>query len=997
MRRTWMVLFFLLLSAPSIRAADLPDVPMLRIEAGMHVEMIHRICTDATGRLALTSSRDKTARLWSLPDPRSAGPGAPAATLLRAFRIPIGEGMEGSIVSSALSPDGTVAALAGLVGTYDKTFSVYLYETSTGRMLTRIHGMSYPTMDIAFSPNSRYLASGMNAGGIWIWDLLGGREIAHDLSYGQSPVSCVEWLGDQRLAVTSFDGFLRLYNTTKLSSSGKKAGSVPITPMAKKTVKGGTQPYCARFSPDGKKLAVGFMDTPNVAVVDAATLAFLHAPTVAPNAGPGAFECVAWSPDGNTLVAVGDWGMDRGVNGALMWTEGGRGTPRAIRVASNTTLSVRPLPDGRFIFGSAEPSWGLLDKADRSTVIGAPPLADFRENMLGFRVAADGATVAFAFQMFGKSPAVFSVARRELQLQKDGEELPASLISPRLEGLNVNGGGGTAPTLNGQPLKLGPFERATCLAISRDTTFFLLGSDVHLRAYDAGGVERWKIPSPGGPAWAANLALNDTVAVSALSDGTIRWHRLDTGRELLAFFPHADQKRWVLWTPEGYYDCSPGAEDLIGWHVNRGKEQAADFFPAAKFRDQYYRPDVVSRVLETKDVAVALAQANEAAGRRAQPAADITQTLQRMQPPVVQLTTGGALAEATVSGDSFTVRYRIRSSGTEAVTRVRALVDGRPLAVELPIPADGNTEVEAKVPIPDKDCVLALLAENRFAVSEPATIRLTRQSAPAPAPPANDVPPALKPKLYLFAAGISRYAKNDRFANLAFAAKDAQDFAAAFQRQDGGLYQKVDVRLVVDAAATAGDVLDGLDWIKKATTAKDMAIVFLSGHGENDEELRYYFCPHDYDHTRRLRTGVAMEDIQKTLAAVPGKVLFFIDSCHAGNALGKLFAAKGAGTQVDITRLVNELSSAENGAIVFASSTGRQVSVESEEWKNGAFTKAIVEGLDGKADLLKNGKITVSTLEAWIAERVKELSEGTQTPTVAKPQTVPDFPIGLKR
>ena len=56
-----------------------------------------------------------------------------------------------------------------------------------------------------------------------------------------------------------------------------------------------------------------------------------------------------------------------------------------------------------------------------------------------------------------------------------------------------------------------------------------------------------------------------------------------------------------------------------------------------------------------------------------------------------------------------------------------------------------------------------------------------------------------------------------------------------------------------------------------------------------------------------------------------------------------------------------------------------------------------VEGLDGKADLLKNGKITVSSLETWVAERVKELSEGTQTPTVAKPQTVPDFPIGLKR
>jgi len=98
-----------------------------------------------------------------------------------------------------------------------------------------------------------------------------------------------------------------------------------------------------------------------------------------------------------------------------------------------------------------------------------------------------------------------------------------------------------------------------------------------------------------------------------------------------------------------------------------------------------------------------------------------------------------------------------------------------------------------------------------------------------------------------------------------------------------------------------------------------------------------------------------------------------------------------------LTRLVNELSSAENGAVVFASSTGRQESLESDEWKNGAFTKAIVEGLNGKADLLQNGKITVNELETYLAERVKELTEGQQTPTVAKPQTVPDFPIAVKR
>jgi hypothetical protein len=66
---------------------------------------------------------------------------------------------------------------------------------------------------------------------------------------------------------------------------------------------------------------------------------------------------------------------------------------------------------------------------------------------------------------------------------------------------------------------------------------------------------------------------------------------LRDGKELLAFFPHADRKGWVLWTSTGYYGASPGAEELIGWHVNRGRDAAAGFFPAARFRTTFFRPE----------------------------------------------------------------------------------------------------------------------------------------------------------------------------------------------------------------------------------------------------------------------------------------------------------------------------------------------------------------------------------------------------------------------
>jgi len=49
-------------------------------------------------------------------------------------------------------------------------------------------------------------------------------------------------------------------------------------------------------------------------------------------------------------------------------------------------------------------------------------------------------------------------------------------------------------------------------------------------------------------------------------------------------------------------------------------------------------------------------------------------------------------------------------------------------------------------------------------------------------------------------------------------------------------------------------------------------------------------------------------------------------------------ARRGA---TDITGVINELTSAENGAVVFASATGRQYSYEDPAWGNGAFTKAL--------------------------------------------------------
>ena len=569
-----------------------------------------------------------------------------------------------------------------------------------------------------------------------------------------------------------------------------------------------------------------------------------------------------------------------------------------------------------------------------------------------------------------------------------------NLQKPLTTGLDIsNWKDNYEPKLAGKQLELKPYEASHYIAVAHDASFFVLGADWSLYRFDSMGKQLRQIVTPG-TVWAVNLTDQDRLVVAACSDGTIRWYRVQDGKELLAFFPHADRKRWVLWTPEGFYDCSAGGEDLIGWHVDRGPEQAADFFPASKFHDQFYRPDVIQRVLSTRDVDQALAQANAERGPQAvQSAPKIEEVINRMQPPKIELVTGGTLGELTLppGAKDFTVHYRVIRGSGEPVERVLVFVDGRPVDdAKTEIPASDTAEVTATTPVPEHDCVLTLMAKNRFAFSESARLQLKR--APG------DLDNSLKPKLYLLAAGVSRYSHNDQLPDLHFADKDAKDFAAAFERQAkaGGLYQSLEVKLLTDEDATASNVLDALDWIKDETTSKDVAIIFFSGHGENDEQLNFYFCPHDYDNKHRSRTGVSDAQITKSVGSIAGKLLFFIDACHAGNALGKLAFAKGD-DRVDVTQLVNELSSAENGAIVFASSTGTQLSQELKEEQNGAFTKALVEGLDGHADLLHEGVITVASLETYVDERVKHLTKGAQTPSMAKPSTVPNYPIAVKR
>jgi len=559
--------------------------PILRIETGMHTAVIKRIGVDAAERFLLTASRDKTLRLWDLH----------TGDLLKTYRVPIGEGNEGKLYSGAISPDGEWVAGAGWTTKNGLDDDIYLFNRASGQLIKRLSGLENVISHLCVSEDGQYLGASLFGGwGVRVWDTQTWQQIFSDTDYADSSYWC-DFDQQNRLVTSSLDGYLRLYSS---ASNG-------FSLVAKSDAPGGSQPYAAVFSPTGDQIAVGFNDSTNVNVLDGHNLAFLYAPDT--TGIDDEISSVAWSQDGNSLYAGGQY-WDGSTTFVLHWSQAGQGNYTTWQASQNTIMDIRPLKNGGIVYGAGDPAFAVLDNAGNKIVEREASIADYRDNWDGFLISHDGSTVQFGFKQWGKRPARFSLSEQSLI---EYPQQQANLTPPDTTSLNITGWKYTDnPKLNGNALPLEQYERSISLAIAPNKSKFLLGASWNLYLFDTNGQLIWKVAAPS-TAWGVNISGDGKKAVAAFGDGSIRWYNIANGEQLLTFFPHKDGKRWIAWTKSGYYMSSGSeADNLIGWHINKGKDQAAQFLPGSALYETHKRPDVVKQILETLDEDEAIRLAN---------------------------------------------------------------------------------------------------------------------------------------------------------------------------------------------------------------------------------------------------------------------------------------------------------------------------------------------------------------------------------------------------
>ena len=263
--------------------------------------------------------------------------------------------------------------------------------------------------------------------------------------------------------------------------------------------------------------------------------------------------------------------------------------------------------------------------------------------------------------------------------------------------------------------------------------------------------------------------------------------------------------------------------------------------------------------------------------------------------------------------------------------------------------------------------------------------------------------------LFIVALGVSDY--DDPDLKLQYAAKDAKDIAAAFEKYGTG---RKHVLVLTDKEVKDRSVLEKVKIFLSTASLEDRIVFYVAGHGMLDDKLNYYYAPAEFDAERITETGIPMEELTACIRDSQARHrLLLLDTCHSGllgeegeeklalagvqlphgvraiqNRGMKVKKAVGALNANQKKRYIEDMFSqgdTERGINIIAGAAGAEFALESDSWNNGVFTASVISALRGEGgiiDLDGDGFFSVEELQQRVSAAVQQQTGGRQRPSI---------------
>jgi hypothetical protein len=285
-------------------------------------------------------------------------------------------------------------------------------------------------------------------------------------------------------------------------------------------------------------------------------------------------------------------------------------------------------------------------------------------------------------------------------------------------------------------------------------------------------------------------------------------------------------------------------------------------------------------------------------------------------------------------------------------------------------------------------------------------------------------------KTYAVVVGVSQYRTESGIPWLNFADRDAETFAQHLQQPRGGSLRlcteanpsDCEIRILTNQSATLANIASVFhSFVQEHAAPENALIIFVAAHGvdpaiekdwKSDGSIRKepMILAYDSDYNETKMTGYAMSELREEIAEQGlryGKVVVFIDVCHAGN-IGSI-----AGT-AELQPAVRDVFTFRKGAVgLFMASQAQDDAYESPQFGtgHGAFTYSVLHNLNPQSEAPRKS-LDFDALLTEVKREVRDLTRDQQVPdgravdqrmiveedlTLPGIRLDPAYPIGDKR